>query len=329
MKATGQLDVFFYEAFAEEEESLRRHLPANVHAGFTSKTIQESDDAKPPVPLVSIRTQSIVPAQWAGSLAGILTRATGYDGLKRFLLTTGAQVACGYLPLYCARAVAEQAALFWLALLRKLPLQTKQFATFHRDGLTGFECERKRLLVVGVGNIGSEIARIGKGLGMDVRGVDISQPHAFVSYVTKEEGLPWADVIVCAMNLTADNVGYFNYASFVQTKQGVIFVNVARGEMSPPVDLLQLMEEGHLGGVALDVFDGESALAVALRTGKGGEGESVKATLELAKRPNVICTPHNAFNTVESVERKSEQSVQQIEHFLKDGKFLWPVPGAS
>jgi D-lactate dehydrogenase len=52
----------------------------------------------------------------------------------------------------------------------------------------------------------------------------------------------------------------------------------------------------------------------------------VQATLELAKRPNVICTPHNAFNTLESVERKSLQSVQQIEHFLKEGKFLWTLP---
>src|ERR1041385_2609055 len=164
MNATAELDVYFYEAFAEEEESLRRHLPANVRAGFTSKTVQESGDAKPSAPLISIRTQSIVPNEWAGELAGILARATGYDGLKQYLAATGVDVVCGYLPLYCARAVAEQAMLLWMTLLRKLPDQIRQFTTFQRDGLTGHECEHKHLLVVGVGNIGAEVVMIGKGL---------------------------------------------------------------------------------------------------------------------------------------------------------------------
>jgi D-lactate dehydrogenase len=127
------------------------------------------------------------------------------------------------------------------------------------------------------------------------------------------------------MNLTADNVGYFRYEALKRTKRGVIFVNVARGEMSPSADLLRLLDEDHLGGVALDVFDAESQLAVALRTGRPCDDARVRATLELAKRPNVICTPHNAFNTIESVERKAQQSVQQIEHFLKHRRFLWPV----
>jgi len=326
MTAPTPLDVFFYEAFAEEVEMLRRHLPANVRAGFTGKTIQESGDASPPARLISIRTQSIIPNEWAGELAGILARATGYDGLKRYLAAAGANIPCGYLPLYCARAVAEEAMLLWLALLRKLPLQTKQFATFHRDGLTGRECEHKHLLVVGVGNIGAEVAKIGNALGMGVRGVDIVQRHPSVSYVSRDEGIRWADIIVCAMNLTADNVGYFNYRTLKQSKRGVVFVNVARGEMSPPGDLLRLLDEGHLAGVGLDVFDQESELAVALRSGKTAGNASVQATLELAKRPDVICTPHNAFNTVESVERKAQQSVQQIEHIKNHGRFLWPVP---
>src|SRR5690242_17911435 len=100
----NESDIVFYEAFAEEAESLRHHLPANLRARFTSKTIQESGDAKPPARLISIRTQSIVPSPWAGQLAGVLARATGYDGLLRFREATKAKVELGYLPLYCARA---------------------------------------------------------------------------------------------------------------------------------------------------------------------------------------------------------------------------------
>ena len=69
--------------------------------------------------------------------------------------------------------------LMWMALLRKLPQQIQNFATFYRDGITGSECQGKTLLVVGVGNIGSEVARIGQGLGMNVLGVDIRSKTFF------------------------------------------------------------------------------------------------------------------------------------------------------
>ncbi len=303
------MDVHFYEAFEEEVEALRRRLPATLGTGFTSKTIQEASDNKPPAALISIRTQSIVPAEWTNKLAGIVSRTTGYDHLAKL------KIPCGYLPTYCSRAVAEQAALLWMALLRKLPQQIHKFAHFNRDGLTGAECAGKHLLVVGAGNIGSEVVTIGRGLGMEVRRVDIVPNRADVSI---EEGLPWADVIVCAMNLTADNVGYFNYSVLSQAKTGVILVNIARGELSPTRDLVRLLDEDHLAGVALDVFEDESRVATELRAGQG--------SFPLTDRPNVILTPHNAFNTHEAVERKAAQTAQQIEHFLRTDTFLWPIP---
>jgi D-lactate dehydrogenase len=300
------MHVFFYEAFEEEVIALRRYLPAGVEAGFTWKAIQESGDAAPPARLISIRTQSSIPPAWFPQLDGVLARTTGWDHL------VGLPVKCGHLPLYCNRAVAEQAMLLWMALLRRLPQQMAQFARFHRDGLTGSECAGKNLLVVGAGYVGSEVVKIGRGLEMNVRRVDIITERADVSI---EEGLPWADIIVCSMNLTAKNRGYFNYERLRQARRGVVFVNVARGEMSPTADVARLLDEGHLGGVALDVYENEGALATALRSGKG--------SFALQDRPNVILTPHNAFNTHEAVERKSEQSARQIAHFRQHGRFLW------
>jgi D-lactate dehydrogenase len=340
------VDVFFYEAFQEESLELRRHLPATVKAGFTDRTIQEAGDARPPAGLISIRTQSVIPVAWAGELRGILARSTGYDHLLRCLAACGRTVPCGYLPLYCNRAVAEQALLLWIALLRKLPQQTASFASFQRDGLTGSECEGKTLAVVGVGNVGHQVVRIGLGLGMRALGVDIVERFDWVSYVPIDEAVAHADVIVCAMNLTGANVGYFGYGRLSRARPGTIFVNVARGEMSPPHDLLRLLEEERLGGVALDVYDHEQELAVALRAGAGSGGggrcaggsdpgteiaatlnHEIAATLALAKLPNVILTPHNAFNTREAVDRKAEHAVRQVEHFLREGTFLWAVPG--
>lgn len=318
-------ELFFYEAFDKEEEALKRYLSPNVKAGFTWKTIQEEGSSLPPASLISIRTQSVIPASWATQMSGLLTRSTGYDHIHRDLHKTN--LPCGYLPLYCSRAVAEQTMLLWMSLLRKLPQQIHQFNHFNRDGLTGQECQHKTLLIVGVGNIGYDTVQIGKGLGMNVLGVDIDEKHADLSYTSIEEGLPQADIVVCAMNLTPDNVGYFHYSLLKQGKPGLIFVNIARGELSPTEDLLRLIDEKFLGGVALDVYDKESELAILLRGGKvHDKSRETSVTLELAKRPNVILTPHNAFNTEESVDRKSAHSIQQMTHFLKKGQFLYSVP---
>ena len=248
--------------------------------------------------------------------------------------------------------------LLWMALLRKLPEQIWHFATFNRDGLTGAECAGRNLLVVGVGHVGGEVVKIGSGLGMNVRRVDIIPERADTSI---ETGLPWADVVVCAMNLTPRNRGYFNEARLRLMKRGAIFVNVARGEMSPTADLARLLDDGHLGGVGLDVYDHERELAVALRAGRAGwssppqthgqddgalgqralptAGDGVGAVghralpetppahpaLKLIGRANVILTPHNAFNTHEAVERKSAQTVESVVRFLKHGRFPWAV----
>ena len=78
----------------------------------------------------------------------------------------------------------------------------------------------------------------------------------------------------------------------------------------------------------MDVYNHESELAVALRTKQPSTDAEVQATLALSRRDDVICTPHNAFNSFEAVERKSDHSVQQIVALRDTGRFLWPAPVA-
>jgi D-lactate dehydrogenase len=318
-------DVFFYEAFEEEADALKKFLPSSISYGMTWKTIQEESHSAPPARLISIRTQSILPPQWSTQLDGILSRSTGYDHLVNYRKQVSSPPHCGYLEEYATQAVAEHAILLTLALLRKLPLQWKQFPTFNRDGITGFECAGRKLLVVGVGRIGSEIARIGSALRMEVKGVDIEQKYSFVNYVERDEGIRWADIIVCAMNLTNENRGYFSYDLLKHVKKDTIFINIARGEHAPLKDIVRLLEEHHLGGAGLDVFEDEPNLASSLRGKADVNSESVATIKTLMEFPNVLLTPHNAFNTMEAVERKAQYSVQQIEYFLQHKKFLWEL----
>jgi D-lactate dehydrogenase len=96
--------------------------------------------------------------------------------------------------------------------------------------------------------------------------------------------------------------------------------------MSPARDLLRLISEKHLGGLGMDVYNQEAQLAVAVRQQRPVADEELQASIQLAKMPNVVFTPHNAFNTAEALVRKSQQSAQQVISFINSGKFLWPVP---
>ncbi len=327
MDVTGNFDVFFYEAFAEERELLQRFLPDEFRAGFARETIQEAGHLRPPAKLISTRTQSLIPEDWNAHLKAILSRSTGYNHLADYREKTGFKGQLGYLPLYCNRAVAEQAMLLWMALLRKLPQQMEQFDTFSRDGLTGSECSGKTVLVVGVGNIGYQVIRIARGLDMNVLGVDIVRKFDDVPYVSIEEGISRADIVVASMNLTKRNKGYFHYDLLKKARPGLIFVNIARGELSPLQDLYWSIKEKQLGGLALDVYEQESKLAIGFRTGKIDETDAFfKMIREMQAMPNVIFTPHNAFNTKESVVRKAKHTVQQLEHYFRKGRFLWDIP---
>ncbi len=315
------MDVYFYEAFEEEARLIEDLLQGKLLFDLTDRTIQESGDKIPPARLISIRTQSVIPEDWQSELDGVLSRTTGFDNLKAYQKAIKTPVALGYLEEYATRAVAEQAILLMLSLLRRLPRQIQQFRHFQRDGLTGQEALGQNLLVVGVGRIGGEIVRMAQPLGLNVKGVDIVERHDFVHYVQPDEGLPWADIIICAMNLTDENFHYFSYDLLKKARPGVIFINVARGEHAPLYDLLRLVQEGHLGGLALDVFEDEPSLATALRTDQARVSEKARIVFDLLAYPQVIFTPHNAFNTAEALQRKVQFSLDEIFYFLEHHQF--------
>lgn len=316
-----KFDIFFYEAFAEEQAALAARLGTALNVGYSVETIQRSGHTHPPAPLISIRTQSNIPETWHPGIEGILARTTGYDHLTPLLARNNPpQVA--HLPEYCTRAVAEQAALLWMALLRKLPEQRANWPEFKRDALTGGENLGRSLLVAGVGRIGREIIKIGNGLGMRTKGADPVQRHRDVEYVSLENGVTTADVIVSSMNLTEENRELFNFDLLRHAKPGALLVNIARGELVRSADIARLLDDGVLGGVAFDVYNDETVVADALRSGDSQpEADRLRA---LAGRPNVIFTPHNAFNTTEALARKADLTAEQALFFHENRRFKWP-----
>jgi len=335
-----QHDVVFYEAFKEEEAILRAVLPEGHSYLFTWQTIQESGHDSPPGRIVSVRTQSRMPLDWAAQIDGIITRSTGYDHVSDYLSRCGIPLKAAYLPEYAARAVAEQAMILWSSCLRFVKQQQRSFSSFHRDDLTGHEIKGRAIVVAGVGRIGSQIVDIAHGLGMTPIGIDLKPNPALerkygLKYMPWNEALPLADVLACALPLTSTTKNLIDANMLSKIKKGAVFVNVGRGEISPSEDLLPLLESGALSGVGLDVYDHEKEVAAVLRDGAAlasvpdNARRGVEAVLKLHEHPRAILTPHNAFNTVESVERKSRETAANLSAYFASGEFLSPVSSAK
>lgn len=193
--------------------------------------------------------------------------------------------------------IAEHAIAMMLSLSRALPQfgrrqQSGQWlddtAGLHMRELTG-----QTMLVVGLGGIGTEVARRAHGLGMRVVATRNSsrQGPDFVDKV----GLPdellalaaQADVVVNATPLTPATTGIFDARFFAAMKAGGLFINIARGRSVVTADLAAALRTGRLGGAGLDVTDPEP-----LSNGH-----------PLWTMPNVIITPHVASESESQDER--------------------------
>jgi phosphoglycerate dehydrogenase-like enzyme len=188
-----------------------------------------------------------------------------------------------------AAPIAEHAIAMMLALGRNLPeaVRQQQAGQWNREAVTDppmREVGGRTLLVVGLGGIGTEVARRAHGLGMRVIATRNSSREGpdFVARVGLSDELlalaAQADVVVNAAPLTAGTTGIFDRAFFAAMKPGGWFINVARGRSVVTDDLVAALREGQLAGAALDVTDPEPL----------PEGHP------LWSMPNVLITPHVA-----------------------------------
>ena len=117
-----------------------------------------------------------------------------------------------------------------------------------------------------------------------------------------------ADVVSLHIPCTESTRGLFDYSRFMKMKKGSFFINCARGELYVEEDLVRVLEEGHLAGAALDVYQEEPP------------GDSRLFALE-----QVICSQHNAGISRESKERMSLQAAIGVDQVLTGQTPSWPV----
>ena len=156
-----------------------------------------------------------------------------------------------------------------------------------------WEVQGRTMLVVGLGGIGTEIARRANALGMRVIATRNSsrQGPDFVAYVGLSNELAelagQADVVVNATPLTPATTGLFDRKLFAKMKPGAYFINVGRGKSVVTGDLIDALNTGHLGGAALDVQD----------------PEPLPPGHPLWSARNIIITPHISAGSDAQMER--------------------------
>ena len=156
-----------------------------------------------------------------------------------------------------------------------------------------WEVQGRTMLVVGLGGIGTQIARRANALGMRVIATRNSSREGpdFVDYVGLSHELAelagQADVVVNATPLTPATTGLFDRKLFAKMKPGTYFINVGRGKSVVTDDLMNALNTGHLGGAALDVQD----------------PEPLPPGHPLWSARNIIITPHISAGSDAQMER--------------------------
>lgn len=215
--------------------------------------------------------------------------------------------------------MADHAIALMLALARGLPhFIVDQAAGAWSLGLRGIgdlqllEVEEKTLLVVGLGGIGTEVAKRAAGLGMRVLATRNSRREGpdYVEYVgLAHEAIELAaraDVVVNSTPLTEETRGMFNAEFFAAMKDTAYFINIGRGESVVTGDLTAALQMGHIAGAGLDVTDPEPLPA----------GHSLWAM------SNVILTPHVATRSDFRDDRTVVLVAENLRRYIRGDALL-------
>jgi len=267
------------------------------------------------------------------NLKAIVTRSTGYDHIdleeckKR-------NITVSNVPTYGENTVAEMAFALLLALSRRIYDGYKQVVedgNFSPKGLTGFDLKGRTLGVVGSGHIGQYAIRIGNGFGMKVIAFDVHQNEDLAKelgfeYVSFDELLERSDVVTLHVPYNEHTHHMINQENISKMKKGSVIINTARGPVLETDAVIKGLQSGTLAGAGLDVLEEEEHMldGMDLLMEDKPNSEALQTVLQnqyLIDHPNVIITPHNAFNTTEALKRILDTTVENI-NAASEGKAI-------
>ena len=186
---------------------------------------------------------------------------------------------------YGDTAVAEQTIALMMAACRDLARMDRTIRAGTWQPLEGMQVFGKTLGVIGLGGIGAEVARIARGMGMEVIAWNRTRrPDAGVPMVELDTLLERSDVVSLNLVLNDETRGFLDKARIARMKPGAILINTARGALVDEAAMIEALKSGPIRHAGLDVF----------------HNEPLKAGDPIARLENVTLSAHAAFRTLEA-----------------------------
>lgn len=186
---------------------------------------------------------------------------------------------------YGDTAVAEHTIALMFAAARDLTRMDRTLRSGTWKPLEGMQLLGKTLGVIGLGGIGREVARIAKGMGMNVIAYNRSKPaDAAVPLVDIDTLLAQSDIVSMNLTLNDETRGFLDAGRIARMKKGIVLVNTARADLVDESAMLAALQSGQIGHAALDVY----------------HAEPLKKDHPLTGMENVTLSAHAAFRTLEA-----------------------------
>ncbi len=322
--------IYFYDSTELDTKQLSASLQGTDHHWEYIANKLETSNCKADAEVISVFVTSKVTRELMDAMPNlklIACRSTGFNNVD-LVAAAERNVTVVNVPTYGEATVAEYAFTLLLALQRKLPSVLKsEKEQLSPDNLMGHDLEGKVFGVIGTGHIGQKALKIAGGFSMQTIAYDsypkteLQEGYHF-KYVELDELLEKSDVVSLHVPYMPSTHHLMNGERLSKMKQGAIIINTARGELIDTSALIEQLDSGRLGGAAIDVIEGEALLnyheeTALLRSSTLPEG-TLRHGVEISaleKMPNVIISPHNAFNTVEAIERINQTTAKNIIDF--------------
>lgn len=258
----------------------------------------------------------------------IATRSTGLDHIDLDACRQR-NIHLSNVPSYGEYTVAEHTFALILSLSRHVHKSYVRVmeGKLELAALTGFDLKGKTLGVIGAGRIGLHVIRIARGFGMRVLVYDARQDTFLADllgfeYTPLEALLRSCDIITLHVPYLPATHHLINRDRLRMVKKGALLINTARGQLVDTEALVWALDEGILGGVGLDVIEGEESLIEEKQIlDEPQTAETLRQVLRthiLLKRDNVVFTPHNAFNSREALRRILDTTLDNIEGWRRN-----------
>lgn len=324
------MKIAFFGIKDWEKEIISEKLEGHEIVFFAEELDADNVDKVSDVDVLSIFIYSDVSREMIDRMPNlklISARSTGFDHIDTaYCKEKGIEVT--NVPFYGENTIAEHTFALLLSISRKIYKSYERGLKedYSLDGLEGFDIKGKTIGVIGAGHIGQNVIKIARGFGMKVLAFDINH-NAFLSellgfeYKTIEEILEQADIITLHAPLNDHTKHMLNKDNMKLIKPGAVLLNTARGGLIETDALLEALDDGRISAAGLDVIEGEEFLANEEKLFKSSNADSMREYMRdhaIVKRPNVIFTPHNAFNSIEAKKRILNTSLDNIICYNQD-----------